>query len=61
MSAAPTYVTGDIVDLGVTIGAVSDHSISWSNGGVDYMIASKNLTIDEMVAVAKSVQGDSVK
>ncbi|WP_066074523.1 LolA family protein [Neobacillus soli] len=61
VSAAPTYVTGDIVDLGVTIGAVSDHSISWSNGGVDYMIASKNLTRDEMVAVAKSVQGDSVK
>ena len=60
-SATPTYVEGDIVDLGVTIGAVSDHSLSWSHGGVDYMIASKNLTRAEMIEVAKSVQGDAVK
>jgi len=52
---------GDIVDLGVTIGAMSDHSLSWSQGGVDYMIASKNLTKKEMIEVAKSVQGDAVK
>jgi len=60
-STTPTYVEGDIVDLGVTIGAVSDHSLSWSHGGVDYMIASKNLTRTEMIEVAKSVQGDAVK
>jgi outer membrane lipoprotein-sorting protein len=60
-STTPTNVEGDIVDLGLTIGAVSDHSISWSHGGVDYMIASKNLTKDEMVEIAKSVQGDAVK
>ncbi|MEO2075797.1 MAG: outer membrane lipoprotein carrier protein LolA [Bacillus sp. (in: firmicutes)] len=60
-STTPTYVEGDIVDLGLTIGAVTDHSISWSHGGVDYMIASKNLTKDEMIEVAKSVQGDAVK
>ncbi|MBO0960457.1 outer membrane lipoprotein carrier protein LolA [Neobacillus sp. MM2021_6] len=60
-STSPTNVEGDIVDLGVTIGAVSDHSLSWSHGGVDYMIASKNLTTEEMIEVAKSVQGDAVK
>jgi len=60
-SANPTLMEGDIVDLGATIGALSDHSLSWSQGGVDYMIASKNLTRDEMVEIAKSVQGDSVK
>lgn len=56
-----TEVAGDPVDLGFTIGAISDHSITWSVNGVDYMIASKNLTKDEMIEVAESVQGDIVK
>ncbi|MGG3471019.1 outer membrane lipoprotein carrier protein LolA [Neobacillus pocheonensis] len=60
-ATAPTYVEGDIVDLGATIGAVSDHSISWSHAGVDYMIASKNLSKEELIEVAQSVQGDAVK
>lgn len=60
-SVSPENVDGDLVDLGVTIGAVSDHSISWTQDGVDYMIASKNLTRNEFVEVAKSVQGDAVK
>jgi hypothetical protein len=54
-------VEGDLVDLGTTIGAVSDHSISWTQDGVDYMIASKNLSREEMIEVAQSVQGDAVK
>jgi len=59
-AAAPTYVEGDLVDLGITIGAATDHSLSWTQEGVDYMIASKNLTEKEMIEVAKSVsvQGD---
>ncbi|WP_026574160.1 LolA family protein [Bacillus sp. UNC438CL73TsuS30] len=60
-STSPTYVEGDLVDLGTTIGAVSDHSISWTQDGVDYMIASKNLSREEMIEVAESVQGDAVK
>ncbi|MCM3768032.1 outer membrane lipoprotein carrier protein LolA [Neobacillus niacini] len=60
-ATSPTYVDGDLVDLGVTIGAVTDNSISWTQDGVDYMIASKNLTREEMIEVAKSVQGEAVK
>jgi len=60
-SSTPTIMEGDIVDLGTTVGALDDHSISWTQDGVDYMIASKNLTRDEMVEVAESVQGDAVK
>jgi outer membrane lipoprotein-sorting protein len=58
---ASTYVEGQPVDLGFTIGAVSEHSITWSQDGIDYMIASKNLTKDELITVASSVQGDIVK
>lgn len=57
----PADVNGEPVDLGFTIGALTDHSISWNQDGVDYMIASKDLTKDEMVSLARSVQGDLVK
>jgi len=60
-SISPTYVDGDLVNLGVTVGAVTDHSITWSQGGVDYMIASKDLSKNQLVELAESVQGDSVK
>lgn len=64
-NAAPgstsTFVEGEPVDLGFTMGALSDHSISWTQDGVDYMIASKKLSKDEMIEVARSVQGDMVK
>ncbi|XJZ27581.1 outer membrane lipoprotein carrier protein LolA [Bacillota bacterium Lsc_1132] len=56
-----TSVEGQPVDLGFTIGALSDHSITWTQNSVDYMIASKNLTKEELVEVARSVQGDMVK
>ena len=60
-SASPTYVDGDLVDLGITIGAVSDGSITWTMDGVDYMIASNDLTEKELVEIARTVQGDVEK
>lgn len=60
-STSPTYVDGDLVDLGVTIGAVSDGSITWTMDGVDYMIASNDLTEKELVEIARTVQGDVEK
>jgi outer membrane lipoprotein-sorting protein len=59
--ATSTPVEGQPVDLGFTIGALTDHSISWSQDGVDYMLASKKLTKDELIEVAGSVQGDMGK
>ncbi|MFB3165136.1 outer membrane lipoprotein carrier protein LolA [Neobacillus sp. 179-J 1A1 HS] len=60
-STSPTYVDGDLVDLGVTIGAVSDGSITWTIDGVDYMVASNDLTEEELVEIARTVQGDVEK
>lgn len=59
--ATSTPIEGQPVDLGFTIGALTDHSISWSQDGVDYMLASKKLTKDELIEVAGSVQGDMGK
>jgi outer membrane lipoprotein-sorting protein len=59
--ATSTPAEGQPVDLGFTIGALTDHSVSWSQGGVDYMLASKKLTKEELIEVAGSVQGEMGK
>jgi outer membrane lipoprotein-sorting protein len=62
MSASSlTSVSGDPVDLGFTIGALSNNTISWTHQGVDYLIASNDLTDEELTEIARSVQGNTVK
>ena len=56
-----TSLQGELVDLGFTVAAMTDHSITWTNNGVDYMLASNDLTKSEMVMLAQSVQGSMVK
>ena len=60
-TSGPTNMVGEIVDLGFTIGAITDNSLTWTNDGVDYMIASNDLTAEEMVNIARTVQGNAVK
>lgn len=60
-SSVVTSVKGEPVDLGFTIGALSDNTISWTYQGVDYMIASNDLSSEEMSDIARSVQGEMVK
>lgn len=57
----PIDVNGEPVDLGFTIGALTNHSLTWTQEGVDYMIASNELTKDEMAALARTVQGEMSK
>jgi outer membrane lipoprotein-sorting protein len=56
-----TYMNGQPADLGFTIGAISESSLTWSYDGVDYMLASEDLSEDEMLTIAKSVQGQGAK
>jgi len=56
-----TVVSGEPVDLGFTVGALSENSLSWSYQGVDFMLASEDLTQEEMQMIARSVQGQSIK
>ena len=56
-----TSLKGELVDLGFTVAAMTEQSIRWTNNGVDYMLASNDLTPSEMVMVAQSVQGSMVK
>ncbi len=56
-----TTLKGNPVDLGFTIGAFSNNAISWTYQGVEYMLASNDLTEEEMVMIARSVQGGVIK
>jgi outer membrane lipoprotein-sorting protein len=60
-ASTSTYMNGQPADLGFTIGAISESSLTWSYDGVDYMLASEDLSEDEMLTIAKSVQGQGGK
>ena len=60
-STLPVFAPGDPADLGFTIGAITDNSISWESDGVSFFLASSSLTKEEMIEVASSVTAGSMK
>ncbi len=60
-STVPVFAPGDPADLGFTIGAITDNSISWEQNGVSFFLASNNLTREEMIEVASSVVPGGLK
>lgn len=56
-----SFMSGEPVDLGFTVGALTENTITWTLNGVDYMLASNDLSKDEMLMVARSVQGQVIK
>lgn len=57
----PVSVEGEPVNLGFTVGAMSDSSINWTFNGVDYYLVSNDLTKEEMLDIARTVQGQAAK
>ena len=57
----PVSVEGDPVDLGFTIGALTENSLRWESEGVSFFIASDTLTMDEMIEVASSMTTGEMK
>ena len=60
-SIIPVFSPGDPVDLGVAIGAITDHSLSWEQEGMSFFIASSTLTKEEMIEVAASMTTGGLK
>ena len=54
-------VSGEPVDLGFTVGALSKKSISWSYKGTDFTIVTSDLSQGELIKVAKSVGQKATK
>ncbi|MFC2947783.1 LolA family protein [Virgibacillus sediminis] len=59
--SSPQPVNGDIVNLGPSVAAVSENKIEWHHNGVDYTVASEDLTREEFIEIARSVEGREVK
>lgn len=60
-ASKPIFVNGEPIDLGFTVGTLTENAISWSYDGVDYYLASKDLTQEEMYQIARTVQGQAIK
>lgn len=57
----PQEAEGDLVNLGFAIAALAENKIEWTYDGVDFMLASEELTKEELIEVAQSVQGKEAK
>lgn len=57
----PKEVEGDIINLGFSIGALTENTLEWNYGGIDFHLASEELTKEELIEVAQSVTGQEVK
>jgi len=57
----PVFQPGELLDLGFTIGAITDHSLSFEKDGISFFIASNDLTKEEMIEVASSISEGSLK
>lgn len=57
----PVFAPGDLADLGFTIGAITDTSISWEKDGMSFFLASTELSRKEMMEVAASMTEGSLK
>lgn len=60
-ASAAITLQAEPVNLGYTVGALTEHSLTWSHDGVDYYLVSNKLAQREMVGVAQSVDGQVTK
>lgn len=60
-AAATVMQYGEPVNLGFAIGSLTDQSLSWTYDGVEYLLASKDLSREELIDVARSVFGRTMK
>ncbi|SDK31116.1 LolA family protein [Sediminibacillus albus] len=59
----PEQVNGEMVNLGFTMGALTEAALEWHHNGNSYYLASEDLTKAELIEVASSVSvtGEEVK
>lgn len=54
-------MTGDMVNLGHSIGAITNNSLEWNYNGTNFYLASDDMTMEQLIEVASSVQGQEIK
>jgi len=59
-SDAINYVYGDPYLILDTVGSITDYSVSWISNGVEYLVMSDTMSIDELMTVAQSITVQTV-
>lgn len=54
-------MSGDLVNLGHGVGSITNNTIEWNYNGTDFYLASEDMTMDELIEVASSIEGQEVK
>lgn len=54
-------INGEMVNLGFSVGALSNQTIEWNYEGTDFVLASEDMTMEELITVASSVKGQEIK
>ena len=52
---APEIITGEPIMVNGTVAAISDNTLTWQRGGVEFFLVSNTLDRDELVTVASSI------
>ncbi|ALS29626.1 membrane protein [Paenibacillus sp. 32O-W] len=61
---AASFVPGFMIDLGFTMGSISGEepmTLTWTYDGMEYRLTSSDLTEEEMIKIAQSVQNEATK
>ncbi|MEI3604068.1 outer membrane lipoprotein carrier protein LolA [Pseudogracilibacillus sp. SE30717A] len=54
-------VVGDVVNLGFSVGAITNNTIEWNYNGTNFYLASEDMTMEELIDVASSIEGQEIK
>lgn len=57
----PVFAPGDPIQVGASIGSMTENSLTWQQGGKEFFLASSDLDISEMLEVAGSLVEGSLK
>ncbi|MCL2560207.1 MAG: outer membrane lipoprotein carrier protein LolA [Turicibacter sp.] len=52
---APEHVMGEPVMVNGTVGAISDNTLTWQRGGVEFFLVSNTLDRHELITIASSI------
>src|SRR5690625_144623 len=61
VSSYEEELVGDVINLGHSVGALSDKALEWNYQGANFYLTGTDLSQEDLINVASSIQGKSIK
>ncbi len=61
VASSEDEMVGDVVNLGHSVGALSDNALEWNYQGTNFYLTGADLSAEELIDVATSIQGKGIK